>query len=185
MSRAIEKLIIIGGWSTLKSSRVELYKELLSLLSPQEVKTPLLSSILSIPIKRLQTSSNEECFLSINEVYDALKKDVSEAEKYIVIVSPFVKHDVLLDIVSHAKAPVTIYIRRGEEKKINFEELPKNVHIEVRERMHSKVVLIDDNITYIGSLNFLSPTGSLETVCRIQGWSRGIEKIKKTFPPRL
>jgi prefoldin subunit 5 len=185
MSRAIEKLIIIGGWSTLKSSRIKLFKELLSLLSPQEVKTPSLDTILSIPIKRLQTPSNEEYFFSINEVYDALKKDISEAKKYIVIVSPFVKHDVLLDIVSHAKAPVTIYTRRGEEKKINFEELPKNVHIEVRGKIHSKVALIDDNITYIGSLNFLSPTGSLETVCRIQGWSRGIAKIKKTFPPRF
>jgi phosphatidylserine/phosphatidylglycerophosphate/cardiolipin synthase-like enzyme len=185
MSRAIEKLIIIGGWSTLKSSRIKLFKELLSLLSQQEVKTPSLDTILSIPIKRLQTSSNEEYFFSINEVYDALKKDISEAKKYIVIVSPFVKHDVLLDIVSHAKAPVTIYTRRGEEKKINFEELPKNVHIEVRGKIHSEVALIDDNVTYIGSLNFLSPTGSLGTVCRIQGWSRGIAKIKKTFPPRF
>ena len=185
MSRAIEKLIIIGSWDALKSSNVESLRKLLSLLSPLEVKTPTLSNIQLTPLEKVQISSKETIFFSTNEVYESLKRDIMEAKKYIVIVSAFVEHNVLLDLLGDVRVPVTVYIKKGKEGKIDISKLPESIRIEPVERLHGKAVVIDDRILYMGSLNFLLPTGSLETVCRIEGESKMLDRIKKAFPPKI
>jgi hypothetical protein len=185
MSRAIEKLIIIGSWDVLKSSNVESLRKLLSLLSPLEVKTPTLSNIQLIPLEKVQISSKETIFFSTNEVYESLKRDIMEAKKYIVIVSAFVEHNVLLDLLGDVRVPVTVYIKKGKEGKIDVSKLPESIRIEPVERLHGKAVVIDDRILYMGSLNFLLPTGSLETVCRIEGKSKMLDRIKEAFPPKI
>jgi len=185
MSRAIEKLIIIGSWSTLKESNLRSFRELLHLLSRREIKTPTLSSIQPTPLEKIQVSSREEVYFSTNMVYEVLRKDISEAKKYVVIVSPFVEYNVLLDLLGGAKVPVTVYIRKGMERAADFLKLPRNVHIEIVEKLHAKNVIIDDRILYTGSLNFLLPTSSEESVCRFEGHYEILRKIKNKYPPRI
>jgi len=185
MSRAIEKLIIVGSRSTLKGSNLRSFRELLHLLSRQEIKTPTLSSIQLTPLEKIQISSREEVYFSTNTVYEVLRKDISEAKKHVVIVSPFVEYNVLLDLLGGAKVPVTVYVRRGMERRIDFSKLPRNVHIEIVKKLHAKNVIIDDCILYTGSLNFLSLTGSEESVCRFEGHYEILRKIKNKYPPRI
>ena len=184
MSRAMEYLIIIGSGHALDSSGVEVYRRLISLLSPKEYKTPILSDVLTMAPEKAHVSSAEIIFLSVNEVYEALKKDITEAKKYVVIVSPYVEHSTVMKLVQYTKVPVTIYIKRGQEGRINFMKLPKNIFIKPVDRLHSKAVMIDGHIFYIGSLNFLSPTGSQEIVYRIQSYrNRELYKLKERYPP--
>ena len=184
MSRAMEHLILVGSRQALNSSGVEVYRRLVSLLSPREFETPILTDVLIMAPEKAHVSSAETIFLSVNEVYEALRKDISEAKRYVVIISPYVEHSMIMRLAQDTDIPVTIYVRRGQEYRIDLMKLPKNVFIKPVDRLHSKAVIIDDHIFYISSLNFLSPAGPQAIVYRTQSYrNKKLYKLKERYPP--
>jgi len=98
--------------------------------------------------------------------------------------SPYVELGTIVKLAQYTDIPITIYVKRGRESMIDIMNLPRNIFIKPVDRLHSKVVIIDDHIFYIGSLNFLSLTGSQEIVYRAQSYrNRELYKVKEKYPP--
>ncbi|MEM2149262.1 MAG: phospholipase D-like domain-containing protein, partial [Nitrososphaerota archaeon] len=131
-------------------------------------------------------------FFSENEVIEAIIEDLRNAERYDVVISPYVKWDVLRKFAEESNVPITVYTRGKTLKELlsllsNEKEVSSKVLvINCGERIHLKAVIIDDHILYDGSMNFLSPTGSLELVSRCDSYrNQKLHKLKNTFRPAL
>ena len=131
---------------------------------------------LGIDVTKLNTGlADQDIFFKL------LKKDIKTASKFIVIYSGFyTSHrvaDLLDDLKTKIKSKVKVKIivpppeRNGSmdisDSKQVLEKLEAmGVVIEFRANIHQKVVLIDENIVWFGSLNPLSYRSTLETMIR-------------------
>lgn len=111
-----------------------------------------------------------------------VEKDVEQAVEKLVIISPFLKKNVVeeytrggvlakalenkVSVIVVTLKPSSRGIRRlGEERVREQEECikilqEKGVGVVLRDNIHFKAILVDDYTAYIGSINFLSTTPS-------------------------
>lgn len=131
------------------------------------------------------------------QFYEFLKSDLSRATQRCLIVSPFAAARRVSDLLPHLE----LALARGVEVIAVTKELDEvgdpdavellrriGVRHYVRQGLHEKIVLIDDALTYVGSLNTLSNSGRTsevmfrlegdETNQRLLGWLR--EKQRRT-----
>jgi hypothetical protein len=123
--------------------------------------------------------------------FEHLRHDLERADQRVVLFSPFAtmkRFDQLLPMlrpVLERGVKVTALTKTAKELlDPAVLDLMRREGIKVRERkgMHEKVVIIDDHVTYIGSLNVLSNTGKTgeimmrfvgaDTNSRISHWMR-------------
>ena len=162
MSRAKERLVIIASRSLFsKSSNPILQK----ILRNSRVETIMLYQILPLRPERIALSNREEVIVSTNEYYQKVMEDISKAERSIIIVSPYIKNDILRAFASKTSKKIIVYTNAEEARKLV--DVPRNVELRTRDkRTHVKLIIIDERIVYSGSINPLSPTGSEECMCR-------------------
>ncbi len=114
--------------------------------------------------------------LTRDEIYNTLKEAIQKAKKELIIVSPWIKGNVLEDILSEISPKIEIktVIRTSEtddllitDKKV-FEILQeKNAQLFGNKRIHAKFVIIDENLALVSSSNItnaglFSEDGNLE-----------------------
>ncbi len=128
--------------------------------------------------KHEKTVYNEKNFWS------ALWQDLADAKESVCIMSPFLTmhrsqefFEAFAEMVRRGVA-INLYTKPIEEQSDNMEVESENVIRNLRDRgvavttiskMHQKVVIIDNEICWEGSLNILSHRNSLEHMRRITG----------------
>ena len=199
VSRAKSRLIIIGNLKYLDSKlppqsylRHILYNAQSNgkVVDARDVidLAPLQDEIkkLGIILDEIDISKDELKKGLVNEdgFYPILKRDISQAQKYIVFYSGFYTANRIKDLLDDIKEASNrgVKIRavipppnsNGSMSEIEgetcIEILKKNgVTIDLRSNIHQKAVLIDDNIAWFGSLNPLSyGERTQESMLRIQ-----------------
>lgn len=123
--------------------------------------------------------------------YDALAKSLDVCENKLIILSPFISinrvnklNQNFLDLESKG-IEVSIYTKPLSEQNdnwaregVNVLKNFSNIKVFYREEMHEKAVIIDDKITFFGSLNPLSQNNSKELMLKAidNNFSIGIMK---------
>ena len=122
----------------------------------------------------------------INMIYDVnsfvpvMKNDFSEAEKEILIVSPYLRKKRIETILEWLKEPmqrkisITVVTRPAESYKEPkpirecIELLQSNVSVITKPNIHQKFILIDHRLVWYGSINLLSYGSSEESIMRLE-----------------
>ncbi len=132
--------------------------------------------------------------LTKDEIYETLKKVIPQAEEEIIIVSPWIKGNVLQDLLSGLKTDIKIkvVIRTSEtddllitDQKV-FEILKeKNADLFGNRRIHAKFIIVDRNIGLVSSSNItnaglFSEEGNLEGGVLVSN-KKEISKLKEYF----
>lgn len=134
----------------------------------------------------------------VNVIFDGksfmgvFANDVAMASKEIIIVSPFMRKSRLMQMVRLLspkiinKVNITIVTRALEDFKTEsrqvFEDLAeylKNTGIKVihKANIHQKFTLIDQNIVWYGSVNFLSFGSADESIMRLESYEIASELL--------
>jgi len=115
-----------------------------------------------------------------NDFFSVYSADIMEAQKDVLIVSPFLSKPGVLSALNYlnttsAKAivvtkPSENYTEKDREKiKDCIELLTQNgVAVKTRDRIHQKFAIIDQRIIWYGSINLLSYGTSEESIMRIE-----------------
>jgi hypothetical protein len=134
---------------------------------------------------RLSTEELERpAFFPADEVTKAVEWDIERANKSIEIYCPFLGATAVsqwlrrLQQRTSAGVTVTVYTRAdeagpsGEAQRTQIDRLrAAGCHIQTRERMHEKVLILDSEILWHGSLNLLAHTGSRDLMMRLTSTS--------------
>jgi hypothetical protein len=132
-------------------------------------------------------------FINESTFYQRLEKDLIMAKDQVLILSPFIYssrikklRDLFTRIVNDG-IEIIIYTKPLKEQisvKDTLESLDllSNmgvINVLFRKKMHEKIVIIDDEITYVGSLNPLSQMNSKELMIRTtdKGYLKGLESF--------
>lgn len=122
--------------------------------------------------------------------YPVYLQDISMASKRLLIVSPFVTKKRMLQMTDHfqeilkSQVEVTIITRPSndfkEERRSSLEQIFKSaeeigVRLIFRSNIHQKFAIIDDKITWYGSINLLSFGYSEESIMRLESSSIAYE----------
>lgn len=117
--------------------------------------------------------------LDDGDFYDSLLKDLELAMQRVDIYSPFVTRrrlEKILPVLRELKdrgVKVTVFTKATHELSdpgLLTAMRDDGVVVHERERMHEKVVIVDQHVTYVGSLNPLSNTGRTgEIMLRLNG----------------
>lgn len=188
MSRAVEKLIVIGPYNEVRNIAIPILSSFAHKLKNDSIRRLLLTDILPFKPEKIKITISEQFFLSENEVLEAVIEDIKNAKKYVVIISPYINEDILRRIARDANVPITVYTRektlRGLSQQLLNEISSKVIIMSYSRRIHLKAIIIDDHILYDGSMNFLSPTGSLELVTRYDSYKNPkLWRLKTIFQP--
>ncbi len=143
-------------------------------------------SILGRPLAEAATEAPHEIaqqtapqILDDTAFYESLWRDFGVARQRVVIFSPFVAArrleevlPILRELVDRG-VKVTVFTKAAHElRDSNLLSVIRDGNVVVHERpgMHEKVVIVDDQVTYVGSLNTLSNTGRTdEIMLRLDG----------------
>jgi nucleoside-triphosphatase THEP1 len=136
-----------------------------------------------VPVREaaeLGTLSPEElarpAFFPADEVDRAVAWDIDRSRRSVEIFSPFLTKTAIdrwlprLHRSAEAGIAVTVYTRPPEEAAVrgHVERLQAaGCRMEFRERMHEKVLILDDDVLWHGSLNLLSHSGSRDLMMRL------------------
>jgi phosphatidylserine/phosphatidylglycerophosphate/cardiolipin synthase-like enzyme len=122
----------------------------------------------------------------INLIYDAdsfvpvIKNDFSEAQKEILIVSPFLRRKRIDSVLEWLKTPIqkgvsiTVITRHMESYKEKerikecIEYLQNAVTVVQKPNIHQKFIIIDNRFVWYGSINLLSFGCSEESIMRLE-----------------
>jgi phosphatidylserine/phosphatidylglycerophosphate/cardiolipin synthase-like enzyme len=118
-----------------------------------------------------------------NSFQPIYSRDLSVANKEIIIVSPFLrKHRLLqmMQVLSHAvmnSVRITVLTRPPDDfKEVDRQAVGENIsllegagiHVVRKSAIHQKFTIIDQHIVWYGSINFLSFGSSEETIMRLE-----------------
>ena len=119
--------------------------------------------------------SNKLTHIVGEEFYDYLLNDINNLKERLIIFSPFMAYNRLskllpyfIDLIKDGKKVIVItkeFSEREKDKRIIYEKCERElryigVQIIYKRGMHEKIVFVDDDIFYSGSLNTLSFNGS-------------------------
>jgi len=128
-------------------------------------------------LKYMMEICKEDVFLS------KLKCDIIAAKKRIIIYSPFMTEKAVSPLLPYLKdsfnkgCSIIVITKtidevspglQSQKRKCEMELTQSGIHVIHKKRMHEKVIIIDDDIVWIGSLNVLSFGGTTkEVMCKI------------------
>lgn len=187
ISRAKEHIVLIGNLAYLQSKVDEhfvlhrLIERVLAKSSPLDAKTLLESSALSESDRLRRETRQAEPRVATNAVFDhegfvqSFARDIQHARESIVLLSPFIAPQALqrwiepLTGAVRRGVQIRIITRAGQSQKIGeaIRQLRAlGISVDLWERMHEKVVIIDDRIVWCGSMNVLQHRSSTELMIR-------------------
>lgn len=139
---------------------------------------------------------NHSQLLDDEEFYDQLLADIGSARNRCVIFSPFVTHRRISSLAPHLENAISRGVKvtciTKDAAHLGppgiLDTLKKSgIRVHERSEMHHKVVILDDSISYLGSLNTLSNNGKTgevmmrvvgaETTSRIAQWMKKSVKL--------
>lgn len=194
MTRAKHRLIIVGNfeWCSNRGNKVFLGKKLLPFIKknyPVFSAKELIPNGLAGRAARAQLAmlggaveaSSERLILNQSEFFQVIGYDIQNAKYQIIILSAFLTQNRVSFLLPQLQATiergVAVYVvtkSHSDRKKTELrnvrelEQLLQDVGVFVMHKkgMHEKVVLIDDDITWSGSLNPLSFSNTQEIMER-------------------
>lgn len=138
--------------------------------------------------KALQPNSNlgiiESAFLTDKLFWPTYLSDLQNAQKRVVIMSPFVssnrsgKLGDLFKLLVDRGVDISLFVRPANNQPLNLKEDTEvfinrwrqmNIRVITKHNMHEKICIIDDSILWEGSLNILSHSQSTEHMRRFVG----------------
>lgn len=201
ITRTAGHLYIVGNLGTVRSARTGPLAAIRHLLGRDEISVVDATSLIGgvtwekpIPSTASHSPSfatAESELLNDDDFYRHFSNDLEACSDRCVIFSPFVSERRVSDLIPHLTAAVARGIRvhcftKPAGALSHPDQLSRlsSLGVQVRERpgMHEKVILVDDDIAYIGSLNALSNSGRTgevmlrlvgnETNSRLTSWMR-------------
>ena len=140
-----------------------------------------LAGLQELPVEEVRSIRH----LTEGTYYDELKEDLEGAQTSVVMTAPFVGKRVIelspiLEAASKRGVEVTLLVKpetdsddplKGWAGREHWPRLREaGVNVEHRtDQMHEKIVVIDDNVAYHGSLNPISHKNTSESVLRLEG----------------
>ena len=126
-----------------------------------------------------------------DEILPILKQLFSSAEKSVKISSPWIKSDVLKELINGKDISIELVVRNSEIEDFlitdtDIFQIVKNLKgkIYLNPDIHSKFVIIDDRIAVVGSANItkagLYEDGNVETAVLIDE-KKEVERLKEQF----
>ena len=128
-------------------------------------------------LKYMMEICKEDVFLS------KLKSDIQSAKKKIVIYSPFMTEKAVSPLLPYLKDSfnigcVIVVITKAieevspglqsQKRKCELQLTQSGIHVIHKKGMHEKIIIIDEDIVWVGSLNVLSFGGTTkEVMCKI------------------
>ncbi len=121
-----------------------------------------------------------------NSFFPVYLQDIQSASKNLLVISPFVTKKRLLQMMEHftellkKQVKVTIITRPADGLKPSRKALLENVfsiikktgiHLVLKENIHQKFAIIDEKISWYGSINLLSFGYSEESIMRLESSS--------------
>lgn len=183
LSRAQDHLVVVADTDYLRERLVP-GSEAAAMLDHLERHAHRLSVDELLPVRSaadLAGLSEEErsrpAFFPADEVARAVRWDIEHAERAIDIYCPFLDPRPVRTWLRHLRPRldegirVTVHSRPQEEgttAAVLVDEIREaGCEMSLRERMHEKVVIIDDEVLWHGSLNLLANTGPTDLMMRV------------------
>ncbi|WP_289019871.1 phospholipase D-like domain-containing protein [Desulfobacter postgatei] len=125
-----------------------------------------------------------------DDFFPVYLRDIAVASKYVLIISPFVTKQRMFQMMDHfnvllkKQVKITVITRPAndydENRKIMLSDLfstvkTRGVQMVYKSNIHQKFAIIDNKITWYGSINLLSFGYSEETVMRLESSSIACE----------
>lgn len=206
LTRAKMKLYIVANCNYFKSTfeRSTMFIEVLQhfISKGKQVKSTEIISDLKDEnfehwISKLNSLKNRPQNFGISytdqEFWPAFHNDLANAEKEIIIFSPFLTSDrfsklhlIFTELLSKGISIYVITLAPNEQpalmkgsKEVMMKLKELGVTVKFRQAMHEKIALVDRKIKWIGSLNILSHNTRKEYMERIEGESSSKELFDK------
>lgn len=183
LSRAQDHLVVIADVEFL-SKRLQSDSEAAHMLDHLLRRAHRISVDDLVPVREaadLSGLSKEElarpAFFPADEVPRAIEWDIEHAERSLEIYSPFLDRRAvdrwLRRLIPRLAGgiQVTVYTRPPEEETVAVQLVDDlreaGCVVSFRERMHEKVMIVDESVLWHGSLNLLANTGPTDLMMRI------------------
>jgi len=193
LTRAQHRLVLVGDFDWIqRNSRRAFLGQLVSWLKETH---PVVDAVNILPtglaaraadaqsatVRRVERSPDAHLLVDQDAFYEYLMADISAAERRLVMYSPFITRDRLAIMGSQLQAAaergVSVYVvtktrqERGQREQSTYSDLEDalekwSVTVIHKQRMHEKLVFIDDRIVWTGSLNPLSFSNTQEVMER-------------------
>ena len=190
ISRARFKLFIVGNFNycTKKAKSNALGKLLKYLVSTKkypllDAKTYFPNMTYSRPSSRQIPNSKYMMEVCLEDVFlTKLKSDIQLAKKKIIIYSPFMTEKAISPLLPFLKDSVNrgclivvitktideVSDTKTQKQECELQLIRTGIQVIHKKGMHEKIIIIDDDIVWIGSLNVLSFGGTTkEVMCKI------------------
>ncbi len=188
ITRNADRLYIIGNQRIVRSSARGPLRHLKGLIAEEEVPVWSASELLggvAIPNEPTEPPfprrdvDQAMALYGDDDFYDQLRIDLDQARELIVIFSPFIAPDrletILPQLASAVSRGVRVVTLTKDPSELLSPRLLDNladhgIKVFTKHGRHEKVVIIDDQVSYVGSLNALSNTGKTkEVMMRFEG----------------
>jgi hypothetical protein len=194
LTRARRRLIVVGDFEYIQrqAKRAFVGRDLVPFLLSQYPQVDARDVVpVGLAARAARAQSNltggsvepnaERLIVTQDQFYPVLQNDLAKAHQRIVIYSAFVTQDRLGQLAPQIRAAVERGVRvyvvtkawtdRSHGEMANYQRLEKTladwgVTVIHKRRMHEKLVLIDNEITWVGSLNPLSFSNTQEIMER-------------------
>jgi hypothetical protein len=194
VTRARRRLIVVGDFDYMAglSKKAFFGRRFLSTLLAEYPRVSALDVVpvgLGVRAAKAQTAAaggeveadRDRLVVTQEHFYALLRTDLAKAKNRVVIYSPFITENRLgqlqTSIMSAVERGVKVYVvtktisDRGEREKPTYRALNRTltdwgVVVIPKARMHEKFIFVDDDITWVGSLNPLSFADTQETMER-------------------
>lgn len=146
-------------------------------------KRPILGKLFER--RGLKVMNRDECLGSFREDLRMAKKEVLVYSPFLndVDVARFLAMRELRDVIGRG-VKVRVVTRPPKDLK-SLEKLSKaGVEVYLRDGFHEKVLVVDENITYIGSANILAWPSSSDVMQRVEGSDVATEILAKIALPK-
>jgi hypothetical protein len=194
LTRARRRLIVVGDFEYIQkqAKRAFLGKELVPFLLSRYLRVDakdVLPVGLAARAARAQSKlvggfvepDADRLIVTQDLFYPILQDDLAKARHQVVIYSPFITQDRLEQIAPQLRAAVERGVRvyvvtkaradRTRREIVNYQRLERTlaewrVTVAHKRHMHEKLIFVDDEITWVGSLNALSFSDTQEVMER-------------------
>ena len=194
VTRARRRLVVVGdfAWMERNSKKAFLGREFIKhlrrnfpLVDAREVVISDLFARAADTSTRVYggviTPEADRVVVTKDRVYPMLRGDIANAQKHIVIYSPFITESRLRSVAPQIRAAVDrgvqVYVvtkthdDRGKQERSQYRMIERaltdwGVVVIHKGRMHEKVIFIDDDVIWSGSLNPLSFSDTQEVMER-------------------
>ncbi len=133
--------------------------------------------------------------LDADSFYKHFYQDLEQAKKHVILYAPYlyqnrlsnvlpklkdlIRNGIRIDVIYDAVSPNNMHYKEYQQLINDLREAQIKLH--VKPEVHEKIMIFDDDVFYIGSLNVLSHNKKTECMYRIKS-PAAVKKLKKDWP---